>query len=196
MISLISGSIQDVQDNSIVVVQSGIGFHCFTTQAGQYQRDQSVTLHTYMHWNQEQGPSLFGFQSQLEKETFIMIIGCSGIGPKIALSILAQVSPSTFLQAIIENDIKTLNGFNGIGTKKAELLCLSLGSKAKTIIDKHPSLHQGSLGIWKDIEETLSSLNYSPHEVKQVSSLLKKEDGAKLTFDHLLRKALTLLAQK
>ena len=61
MISLVSGSVQDIQDNSITILQSGIGFQCFTTQTDQYHRDQSITLYTYMHWNQEQGPALFGF---------------------------------------------------------------------------------------------------------------------------------------
>lgn len=196
MISLISGSIIDVQSNLVVVAQAGIGFQCFTTQASQYQKDQKVTFFTYMHWNQDQGPSLFGFQSQLEKQTFMLIISCSGIGPKVALSILEQIDPSGFLQAVIENDVKSLNNLKGIGTKKAEQLCLSLQSKAKKLVDKHPSIQNGSLGMWKDIEETLSSLNYSPAEVKQVSSQLKKDGAAQLSFDHILRKALTLLAQK
>ena len=196
MISIISGSIADIQTNAITISQAGIGFQCFTTQTSQYQQNQQITFYTYMHWNQDQGPSLFGFQTKLEKETFMLIISCSGIGPKMGISILEQMDPSMFLQAIIENDVKTLNNLNGIGTKKAEQLCLSLQSKAKILVGKHPTLHTGSLGIWKDVEETLSSLNYAPHEIKQVSSQLKKDGVAQSSFDHILRKALTLLAQK
>lgn len=196
MISLISGSIADIQKNAIIILQSGIGYQCFTTETTQYQKDQSITFYTYMHWNQDQGPSLFGFQTQLEKETFMLIISCSGIGPKMGMSILEQMSPNTFLQAIIENDVSALNNLNGIGTKKAEQLCLSLQSKAKKTVAAYPALQSGSLGIWKDIEETLSSLNYSPQEIKQVSSQLKKDSIAQSSFDLVLRKALTLLAQK
>lgn len=196
MISLISGSIIDIQSNTVVISQAGIGFQCFTTQASQYQQDQKITFHTYMHWNQDQGPSLFGFQSQLEKQTFMLIISCSGIGPKVALSILEQIDSSGFLQSIIENDVKSLNNLKGIGAKKAEQMCLSLQSKAKKLVDLHPSIQSGSLGMWKDIEETLISLSYSPNEIKQVSSQLKKEGAGQLSFDRILRKALTLLAQK
>lgn len=196
MISIISGSITHIEQNAITILQGGIGFLCFTIQANQYQTEQTVTFYTHMHWNQDQGPTLYGFQSQLEKQTFMLIISCSGIGPKMGLSILEQVTPSNFLQSIIENDIKSLNNLNGIGTKKAEQLCLSLQSKAKKLIEKHPALQTGSLGVWKDIEETLSSLNYSHQEIKQVSTELKKETNGKLSFDHVLRKALTLLAQK
>ena len=196
MISLISGSIIDIESNAITVMQSGIGYQCYTPQANQYKIDQKVIFYTHMHWNQDQGPTFFGFQTQLEKQTFMLIISCSGIGPKKGLSILEQVTPNSFLQSIVENDTKSLSGLNGIGVKKADQLCLSLQSKAKTIVEKHPSLQNGSLGIWKDIEETLSTLNYSPQEIKHVSAQLKKETSPQLTFDLILRKALTLLAQR
>jgi holliday junction DNA helicase RuvA len=196
MISLISGSIINIESNAVTIVQSGIGYQCYTPQTNQYKKDQQITFHTQMHWNQDQGPTLFGFQTQLEKQTFMLIISCSGIGPKRGLSILEQVTPNSFLQSVIENDTKALSNLNGIGIKKAEQLCLSLQSKAKTLVDKHPSLQNGSLGIWKDVEETLSTLNYSPQEIKQVSSLLKKETGPQPAFDLILRKALTMLAQR
>ena len=66
---------------------------------------ESANHFLYLHaLNQDQGPSLFGFQTKLEKETFMLIISCSGIGPKMGISILEQMDPSMFLQAIIEND--------------------------------------------------------------------------------------------
>lgn len=197
MISLISGSISDIDSNSVTILQSGVGYSCFTPQANQYSKGQKITFYTHMHWNQDQGPSLFGFQTKLEKQTFILIISCSGIGPKRGLSILDQITPNSFLQSIVENDTKALSNLNGIGTKKAEQLCLSLQSKAKKLVDKNPSLQNGSLGIWKDIEDTLSTLNYSPQEIKRVASELKKETSSQQpAFDLILRKALTLLAQR
>jgi Holliday junction DNA helicase RuvA len=196
MISLISGSIIDIQSNMIVIAQAGIGFECFTTQTDQYQLEQAVTFFTHMHWNQDQGPTLFGFQSQIEKQTFMMIISCSGIGPKMALSILEQTSAGSFLEMIVENDVKALSNLKGIGAKKAEQLCLSLQTKVKKLADKNPAIQTGSLGLWRDVEETLTSLNYSSNEIKQVISHIKQENSSPLSFDHILRKALTLLAQK
>lgn len=79
---------------------------------------------------------------------------------------------------------------------KAEQLCLSLQTKVKKLADKNPTIQTGSLGLWRDVEETLTSLNYSSNEIKQVTSHIKQESSSPLSFDHILRKALTLLAQK
>lgn len=78
-----------------------------------------------MHWNQDQGPTLFGFQSQIEKQTFMMIISCSGIGPKMALSILEQTSAGSFLEMIVENDVKALSNLKGIGAKSRATLFIA-----------------------------------------------------------------------
>ena len=65
-------------------------------------------LHTYLHWNQEQGPSIFGFASDIEREVFLLIISCSGIGPKIGLAVLAQIGSQSFIRAVQQEDIAGL----------------------------------------------------------------------------------------
>ncbi|MFA5998492.1 MAG: Holliday junction branch migration protein RuvA [Candidatus Babeliales bacterium] len=198
MIGSISGIITSIQENKIIVQQSGIGFELFCPEAKTLTIKQEVALHTYMHWSAENGPSLFGFTQQLQKDVFLLIIGCSGIGPKLGLSILEQVNPSIFLEMISQENMSGLNAIKGLGAKKAEQLCIHLREKAPKLIKVHPHLAtQTSLSAWGDLHDTLASLNYSPLEIKQAMSMLKESitDQAP-AFDLLLRKALTILAKK
>ena len=106
MIASISGIITLIHEQCLVIEQSGIGYELHIATAGTFNLQQQVTLQTYMHWNQDAGPTLYGFNSALEKITFLLIISCSGIGPKIGLAILNQMEPAVFLQAILEENIK------------------------------------------------------------------------------------------
>ena len=179
-------------------MQNNIGFEIFCPQTQTLSLQQEVTLHTYLHWNQEQGPSLFGFLQSLDKDVFLLVISCSGIGPKMGLSILEQLDASQFLQLIIEENITELSKLKSIGAKKAEQLCISLRTKAPKLLKSHPQLATKTpIGLWNDLNETLTSLNYSTMEIKQATSILKDEvKETTPSFDLLLRKALQILAKK
>lgn len=199
MIATISGIITSINEQCLVIEQSGIGYELNVPTAGTFNLQQQVTLQTYLHWNQESGPSLYGFQSTLEKITFLLIISCSGIGPKIGLTVLNQMDPAIFLQAILEENIKTLSSINGIGAKKAEQMTVALKHKVAKLLKDQPSLAESSksLGAWKDLIDTLSSLSYSPVEIKSAMSFLKESNlDSSTPLSQLLRKALAFLAKK
>jgi len=198
MIGSIFGTIINIQENKILLQQAGIGFEVFCPEAKGLSLKQEITLHIYFHWSQENGPSLFGFTQPLQKDVFILIISCPGIGPKLGISILEQTNASNFLQMVSEENMSGLSSLKGLGAKKAEQLCVHLREKAPKLLKVHPHLAtQTSLGAWGDLQDTLSSLNYSSPEIKQTVSILRDSfsEGAP-TFDVLLRKALTILAKK
>ena len=197
MIATLSGTVTAILPQSIVLQSNEIGFDLFVASPLSFSQQQKVTLSIYMHWHQDNGPSLYGFNSSLEKSTFLMIISCSGIGPKIGLTILAQFDPAFFLQAVSEGDIATLSSINGIGAKKAEQLAIALKHKVEKLLKQHPQLATStSLGLWKDLTDTLTSLNYSQSEIKNATEHLK-DNGVDTTasFDQILRKALVFLAK-
>jgi len=198
MIYTISGLITHQHDNKVVVQQAGIGFELTCPQAKSLIPQQSVTLYTYLHWSAEQGPSLYGFLQPLDKDLFLMIIGCSGIGPKLGITILDSVSSSDFLTIICQENISGMSAIKGVGTKKAEQLILQLKDKAMKMVQHHPIASSNTIvAAWVDLQQTLTSLNYSPTEIKQTTSILKDQvAGQAVPFDLLLRKALTLLAKK
>jgi len=199
MIATISGTITHIGEQNLVVEQAGIGFELFVATAGIFNLQQKVTLQTYLHWNQETGPTLYGFNTILEKTTFLLIISCSGIGPKIGLAILNQLDPVVFLQAILEENIKTLSSISGIGAKKAEQICVALKHKVAKLLKDQPHLtsSNASLGAWKDLMDTLTTLSYSPSEIKSVMTYLKENNlDSSTPLSQLLRKSLAFLATR
>lgn len=198
MIYSVTGTILNFKENKVILQYSDLCFELFCPHAQSLTQGQKITLYTYLHWNQEQGPSLFGFQQLLDKDVFLMIIDCSGIGPKLGLTILEAVSAQDFLQIITQEDSKALSAIKGLGNKKAEQLILHLKGKISKIILGHPMTENNKIiAAWSDLQQTLNSLNYSPVEIKQVTNSLKQEFQSKeIPFDLLLRKALSLLAKK
>lgn len=199
MLATISGKITMTQEQCIVLEQAGIGFEILIANPVNFLINQEIKLFVYMHWNQDNGPTLYGFHTEIEKTVFLLIISCSGIGPKIGLAILHQLEPAMFLQAIVEENIKTLSSINGIGTKKAEQICVTLKHKVAKLLKEQPTIAQSSttLSTWKDLNDTLTSLGYSSTEIKSVSAFLKESNLDSATpFSIILRKSLAFLSAK
>lgn len=199
MINHIKGTVSAIEQGSITVDVAGIGFGLSITTPEQYIVSQQVNLAVYMHWNQETGPQLFGFSSSIERQAFILIISCSGIGPKIALSILSQMSPHEFLAAISLADAQKLSSLKGIGLKKAESMILQLQDKVKKVAETLPNLQEDNLPLAhiKNITEVLISLHYSRHEIGHAIEHIKQNGSfASAPFDDLLRRSLTFLSKQ
>ena len=198
MIYSITGIVTHIKENKVILQYSDLCFELFCPQAQSLTQGQKITLYTYLHWNQEQGPSLFGFQQLLDKDVFLMIIDCSGIGPKLGLTILEAMNAQDFLQIITQEDSKALSAIKGLGSKKAEQLILHLKGKVSKMIFGHPIAENNKIiAAWSDLQQTLNSLNYGPTEIKHVTNSLKQEfQNKEIAFDLLLRKALSLLAKK
>lgn len=198
MISYLSGTIKEIQDNTLTVVISGIGYAVQVTNPGLYAQGTPIELSIYTHWNQEQGPSLFGFNSGLDRTVFLLIISCSGIGPKIGLAALANLSAQGFLEAVQTGNEKALSSISGVGAKKAEQIIVHLKHKVAKLIESGTvTLGSSNLEQWHHISEVLKSLNYSKQEISAtVNFLTENYGGTSLTFDQLMRHALSFLAKK
>ena len=139
--------------------------------------------------------SLFGFLTQDDVDVFRMLIGVSGIGPKVALSILSELSTDDLRMAVLSEDHKTIAKANGVGTKTAQRVIMELKDKFK-LDDVIDSLDregdQGSGEMSKDVvSETalaLTSLGYTNTEALKA---IKKVEGAEgMTPEQLLKAAL------
>lgn len=195
MINSLQGKVVAIHDQSVVLDINGIGFELFLPDVTKVQYNQTIALHTHLHWNQENGPSLFGFITPEEKTIFILVTKCPGIGPKLALAILHHCPINTFLKAIQTNDITTLHDIPGIGRKKAEQLVVELKDKVAKLIEQGFSVEQ-DLAHWKELTQVLNSLNYSKTEIANALDFIKMEPMQQATFDQLLRKSLSYLAKR
>jgi len=148
-----------------------------------------------MHWNQEQGPSLYGFETIAERDCFRLLINCPGVGPKLALSLLEQVDIGNLVGLIQANDIKALSSLKGIGTKKAEQLVLYLKNRINELALNHMPENSNANAL-KQVGQVLESLNYSRTEIQETLIYLHGQQMGTLPLDTLLRKSLAFLSKK
>jgi Holliday junction DNA helicase RuvA len=196
MIESLTGTVTAVNAAS---VHLNIGYATMVLQvpmSNQYAINTTATIYTYLHWNQEQGYSLFGFQEQFERSVFLIAIDCSGVGPKVALSILANLGARLFIRAIQNADAKLLSSVPGIGLKRAEQIIVQLKHKIDADLLGHVSEEQEH---WLTVTQALEALHYSRGEILQAIDYVRsKTDSGKpnASFDQILRQALTYLAKQ
>lgn len=198
MIETIKGVVTSRQDSLLTVDIGFVSFGVIVPTNMQTAQGQTISLYAYMHWNQEQGPSLFGFEHELDKIVFLLIISCSGIGPKLAMAIISQLGGSAVLHAIEQGDEKLLSSVSGVGVKKAEQIVIQLKHKVAKLYksgitlkdDMHiPEMHT--------VSEALQSLNYSRREIDTALNWLRdQQQSQQMPFDTLLRRALSFLSKK
>jgi len=198
MLDYIKGSIRSVYENSISVDIGGMALELYVPLSASYQVGQKAELYAYMHWNAENGPSLFGFSSKIEKEIFLLVVSCSGVGPKLGLAVLQDLGTQEFLDAVTEENDKALSKVSGIGAKKAEQMIVHLKHKVSKLIQSGVLIQaSGKISKIHEITDVLKSLNYSRPEISAAMNYVSKNySGQDCSFDQLIRHALSFLSKK
>jgi Holliday junction DNA helicase RuvA len=197
MINYLVGKIKEVKEKSITLLVNGIGFDLNVAHTKNLQKNKEIELYTYLHWNQEKGPTIFGFQEEIEKTVFLLIIECPKVGPSIAMKILSHINAGEFLEIISSQNDKALSKVNGIGTKKAEQIIVNLKNKVSQLLTsgKLPAQSQQDFTMWQNVSDVLVSLNYSKPEITQaMQHLTQKHSGQNTPLDQLIRSALSFLS--
>jgi Holliday junction DNA helicase RuvA len=199
MVNYITGVVK-VREKQLITLDigaMGLAVHVPNASLFTAQEHEKITVHTYFHWNQENGPTLFGFLTELERTIFLLVIGCSGIGPKIALAVLDGMLPHQFLDAIQTGNEGALSKISGIGSKKAEQMMVQLKHKVAQLLKSGIDLGcHGSAPQWNTISEVLSSLNYSPIEINRTIKYLNDNHVQEaFSFDKMMRHALSFLSK-
>lgn len=198
MIDYLIGKVTAITDKTATLFVNGLGFQLQIPQIKSLTLNKEAKIYTYMHWNQEKGPSLYGFQDESERQVFLMIIDCPKIGPSIALSALSQLSPGRFIEIITSQNEEALSAINGIGEKKAEQIIMQLKRKVSKLISSgqlNLSEQQQDFTHWQNINDVLTSLNYSKPEIsKTMMYLTEKYSNQNYQLDQLIRSALSFLS--
>ena len=134
LIAFISGKLCGLSENSVIIDNNGIGYLIYVSAATLSKMPSpGADVKLFTHLNvKEDDMSLYGFCDMDELDMFVLLRSVSGIGPKVALSVLSSISPKELGLAIVTDDIKTLSKAQGIGKKIAERLVLELRDKIKT----------------------------------------------------------------
>jgi len=128
MFDYVSGTLAEKKPTVIVVDVQGLGYRLLiptSTYEGLPATGQPVKLFVYQHVR-EDALLLFGFASKAEREMFEMMLGVSGIGPKLALAALSAMRPAELRDYVLEGDSRFLTNIPGIGRKTAERLIIEL----------------------------------------------------------------------
>jgi Holliday junction DNA helicase RuvA len=128
MIAFLRGRVLDKQPNLLIVDVQGVGYHVTVPlstfyDAGDVGADVALRIHTHVR---EDALQLYGFLTALEQQIFERLIAISGIGPKLAVSVLSGIEPGELVVAIHRGDVARLTGIPGVGRKTAERMVLEL----------------------------------------------------------------------
>ena len=201
MIGSIKGNVGYLgSDFCLIETAGGVGYRVFMPAAhlAQLALGAQGMVHTHTAVR-EDAILLYGFLSQEYYNLFELLLGVSGVGPKMALGILSAIKPDAFYVAVQSRDVKTLTKLPGIGKKTAERMLLELKDKVGAATgevgsDFGESVAAGGSGAVAEAMEALASLGYSNSEIMPV--LKQIPDADKLSGEEVLRQALKLFAKR
>ena len=189
MIGRLRGTVVAKHAERVVLDVSGVGYEISVTPRTIVELpgigDEAV-LHTHLHVREDQ-MALFGFETEDQRNLFRLLLGVSGVGPKVALAILATLTPEALRVAVVTEDADALTQVPGIGKRSAQKLMLELRPKLDLPDAALPSSGSASA----EVREALEGLGYQAAEIRDVMRDLDPE----LPIEDLLRIALQELGR-
>lgn len=195
MISLLSGTLQEIHPGYIVVQVGGFGIKVFIPASLFFnlpEKGTEITVQTLMLIKDDEAV-LYGFSDTEERDFFRIMLSVAGVGPKVALALLGHLTLARLLNALHGEDVHALTTVPGIGTKTAKRIIYELKDKVAGFEQAETgSTAVAAAGIWSTVEEALLGLGYSPKEIARVKGQLEGENGS---VEELFKKALALFAR-
>ena len=198
MIYSLHGTVQYKKPTALVVNVNNIGYmvQCTLQTISKYELEDTIDLVTYHHIR-EDTQSLFGFETEYERECFELLLSVSGIGPKVALGILSNINMPDFISAIQTENIMLITQCPGIGKKTAERMVIELKDKVQGMAGASPKVIEKETAEQQhdsdDIVMALRQLGYQKEEIKrgfmkhakELSSVSSIEDQIKILLKYL-----------
>lgn len=200
MIACLNGSILKKGPQWVIVDVGGVGYEVFIPISTFYalgEVGESVRLEIYTHVRDD-ALVLFGFDTPLEKDLFLMLISVSGIGPKLAVNILSGMGPQDLLNAMSQGDAGRIQAIPGVGKKTADRIALELRDRAAKAaqaggVTPLTEVDRAGQSLVDDSLSALVNLGYS----KKAANAAIEKARARLkdvSLETLIREALTILA--
>jgi Holliday junction DNA helicase RuvA len=180
MYDYIKGNIVTQIANYIVIDAGGIGYKLYTPNPYSFKELNDTKVYVYTHVREEEF-TLYGFKSEEERDLFLRLIDVKGLGPKMAITILASCSVNGLVDAIDRENILYLKKIPKVGEKLARQIILDLKGKLASIENKESDNDELVLA--------LESLGYKTSDIKNV---IAKVDNT-LTIESQIKEALKLL---
>jgi len=197
MIQYISGTLTFKTPVMVIIETTGIGWE-LKIPISTYEQLPTIgkpcKLLTYLHISNED-VRIFGFATEAERELFVMLNRVSGIGPKIAISILSTLSIPTFIKAVNSGEEVLLTRVPGIGKKSAQRLIVELKDDVHKLLSHidQKELHIGDIG--SEIESALLSLGFNLQQIRKELALMD-DSMRKLNTEELIKEIIKRIYQR
>lgn len=182
MINYIYGEVTIQGSNYVVIENNHIGYTVYVSNPFSYELNQFYKIFLYNHVREEEY-SLYGFKSEIERAMFLKLINVKGLGPKMAMPMLATGSIEGLTDAIARENVLYLTKFPKIGEKLAKQIILDLKGKLEV------SSNNINENATEELIEVLTSLGYKNSEIKKI---LPQIDNEK-TLEEQIKDALKLM---
>ncbi|MGH3871211.1 MAG: Holliday junction branch migration protein RuvA [Pseudonocardiaceae bacterium] len=196
MISSVRGQVLSVELDHAVVEVGGVGLAIRAVPAtlATLRRGEQARLATSLVVR-EDSLTLYGFADSTARELFVLLQTVSGVGPRLALAMLAVLEPDILRTALAEGDLTVLTRVPGIGRKGAERLVVELRDKVGAAVPTAP-VASGASAVRAQVTEALVGLGFVARQAEQaVDTVLSDANGAGTDTSEVLRAALTRLGR-
>ena len=193
MIGSLIGLIKEKTPSAILLEVNGIGYEISIPLSTSFQLPkvgESAFLLTHLVVREDQH-SLYGFATEEERKLFRALIKISGVGAKLAITILSGTNVTGFIQSVVNEDIDALVHLPGIGKKTAERLVVEMKDKISEISDEQQNLQDS--GVNSAVAEAIYALVNLGYKTKDAKNILDKIDSEELSVEDLIRQALKSL---
>jgi len=200
MFYYLNGILRDKSPVSVILDVCGVGYELripVSTYEQLPDREKSCALftHLYVSFNQDE-VRLYGFGTIAEKSLFLKLISISGIGPKIALSVLSSLQVSLVIRAIQRGEDGLLSKVPGIGKKTAQRIIMELKDNIAQVMDVLETRDRGSVDAGlAEVEQALVSLGYPLKDIQRAFNALPESDKT-LPPEQIIKNTIKLMYQK
>lgn len=194
MISFLKGIIEYKDTGSITINVNGVGYLVFVSHIEKYgSPGEHQAIFTYLYLREDR-VVLYGFLNKEERDFFKLLIDAPGIGPKVAMNILADMGPERFKLAVLKEDLQLISSISGIGNKLAKKIIIELKEKINQfkLKEENHLIETTQYHFVNDGIEALKALGYQEKEAKQrITNALKKvKNKEMITIEELIKHAL------
>ncbi len=202
MIAALTGRLAHKAPSHVTLDVHGVGYEVFIPLSTFYalpeiNESASLSVHTHLR---EDAIQLYGFVTALEKDSFILLTSISGIGPKLALSVLSALNVPDLVSAILAGDVEKLSSVPGIGKKTAARIVLELKDKVERLRVTPSPIPQAVSGpsgrLQDDALSALVNLGYKAADVKEAIKRAAQVRPEPVPLTELIREVLKDLVRR
>ena len=198
MIGRLQGIIVEKQPPQLLLDVNGVGYELNASMNTFYKLpevNERATLYTHLIVR-EDAQLLYAFYDMRERELFRHLIKISGVGPKLAITLLSNLEPDSLLRVVANEDINSLTRIPGIGKKTAERLMVEMRNRLESMTSKtkFADAIKDKLLSQNPIDDAVNALIALGYKAHEASKAVSKIADANLSSEELIRKALQAIA--